>query len=392
MEFEIKEISNKEKKRKHLNIIKIIVILLLICSILGLIIEYCINENIREYIDYNILNKDVTEKSTTEISIEGSNNFIYSHDNVIEILKNNVLQAYNSSAKKEYELNITITNPIFKSCGKYMAIAEKNGKKIYMLSGKNIIWQNDFDGEISNISINKNGFLSIILSQTTYKSVIITINPQGNEIFRYYLSNTYAIDSDISNNNKYLAIAEINTNGTQIQSSIRILSMEKVKNDADNSVIYQKNANYNQMLVGIKYNDSNNLLAMYDDEIRIINTNFEDSLQIKYDVDTLFANIELNKSVTELKQISRELETNSEIDILNTVTNRKSKFKINSIPKELLGNKNIIAVNTGMEAYFLKDNGFLIKKYESNQEIKEIILGENIAGIVYKNKINIIKL
>jgi len=36
--------------------------------------------------------------------------------------------------------------------------------------------------------------------------------------------------------------------------------------------------------------------------------------------------------------------------------------------------------------------GWLKKKYSSNQEIKNIVLGNNLAGIVYKNKIEIIDL
>ena len=45
-----------------------------------------------------------------------------------------------------------------------------------------------------------------------------------------------------------------------------------------------------------------------------------------------------------------------------------------------------------MQAYFINQQGLLIKSYESKQEIKEIILGNHLAAIVYKNKVNIIEI
>ena len=62
----------------------------------------------------------------------------------------------------------------------------------------------DLDGNISKININKNGYISLILSE----NIIVTVNPEGKELFRTFLSKTYGVDTDISDDNKYLAIAE----------------------------------------------------------------------------------------------------------------------------------------------------------------------------------------
>ena len=55
-------------------------------------------------------------------------------------------------------------------------------------------------------------------------------------MFTTFLANTRAVDISISNDNKYLAIAEVDTSGTMIQSSIRILSIEKAEDDPSNSL------------------------------------------------------------------------------------------------------------------------------------------------------------
>lgn len=46
-------------------------------------------------------------------------------------------------------------------------------------------------------------------------------------MFKTYLSSSKAVDVAISNDNKHLAIAEVDTSGTIIQSSIKIISIEK---------------------------------------------------------------------------------------------------------------------------------------------------------------------
>ena len=51
-----------------------------------------------------------------------------------------------------------------------------------------------------------------------------------------------------------------------------------------------------------------------------------------------------------------------------------------------------MAISTGMEAYFILDNGWLQKKYKSSQEISKVVLGTSIAGVVYSNRIEIINL
>ena len=385
--------KSEENKKSGKKKIKIIILILILIILVTTTVCYIVNEDIRQYIDYNLLGKITTENDTKTIDLSDDNTAsIYAYDNYISILNNNILSIYNSSAKKNAELNIAITNPIFESNNKYLAIAEKGGKKIYLVSGKNILWQNNIDGEISRVNINRNGFVTVIVSQNTYKTVVITFNTEGRELFKTYLSDSYAIDTDISNDNKYLAIAEVNTDGTVVQSNIRILSLEKLETDAENSTIYNQKSETNQLITGIKYNDTGNLIAMYDSGVNIIKDGQEKEI-INFSADTLFSNIELNKEIVETKQTQKEeLKIKIKTSIINTINNQQSSYTVDAIPKEIQVKKDTVAINTGMEAYFIDNHSWLKKKYNSNQEIKEIVLGDSIAGIVYKNKVNIIKI
>ena len=50
---------------------------------------------------------------------------------------------------------------------------------------------------------------------------------------------------------------------------------------------------------------------------------------------------------------------------------------------------NKIALNLGSSVEYINTNGWIVKKYISEKEVKDIVLSENIVGIVYKDKVEI---
>ena len=218
--------SKKKVNRKKLAIIIVIAILVAIIAI-GIII-YTSNREFRNFMDKYILRKDITNENVAVIDIDyDSNTNIIPYGRYICILAENNLEQYNSSGKKEQEVKIEINNPIYDVNGRYLVIGEKGSQKIYLISGTQIIWEKNVDGNLSKVTVNRNGYVSTIISGTSYKSVIVTYDDKGNELFKSYLSNTTAIDARISQDNNYLGYAEISTSGTVIQSNVKIISVKE---------------------------------------------------------------------------------------------------------------------------------------------------------------------
>lgn len=88
--------------------------------------------------------------------------------------------------------------------------------------------------------------------------------PDGKEITTAYLSSTTAIDSAISDDNSELAIAEINYSGSLIQSSLKIISVEKAQTDASNAIIYTYKPDKKSIITSIRYNSGKTLVCMLD--------------------------------------------------------------------------------------------------------------------------------
>lgn len=388
------KIKNNEKKIKNIIITKAIIFFILISLIMTAVILYNKNDSWREIIDIYLFRKEKHEDNLPYIEIDSSKVVgMHAYDKYIAILQGNKLDLYNKYGKIDESLEIEITSPIFESNGKYMVVAEKNGQKLYFINNKSITWNKDIEGKISSININKNGYVTIIILGTSYKTVIKTFDAEGNELFTNYLAKTNVVDTDISNDNKYLAIAEVNSSGIVVQSTVKIISIEDAKNNTGNSIKYTHISNSGDLITNIKYQNKNNLICMYDEHIDVLNNDQNTKLVDLKEKDSLFADINLTSKVIKIiKKKTGILSAETELEIINTNTKEKTIYEIEDIPKLIQSKNSVIAINLGTKVLFIKDNGWLQKKYESSKEIQEILLCENIAGIVLKNKIEIISL
>lgn len=390
--FNQDEVKTINKKK----IIGVGILLVIICLILVIYLVYAANENFRAFMDANILNKSIEQDNLKSISLENyDNSNIFAYSKYIAILKDNTLTTYNSSGKIEAENNIQITNPITTSNGKYLIIAEQDSSKIYLLKDNNIRWEKTLEGNISRISVNSSGYSAIILKGTAYKSVVLLLDDSGNEMFKYYMSSTIAVDASISEDNKYVGIAEVNTSGTLIQSNIKILSIAKAKENPTEAIVYTYNAPLNSLVLNIKYQNKNKLVCEYDNEIHVIKDNVDTKLtDINTDQEKItYYSIELdNNIVKNVEENASLFATNTAIKIINSTTQKENTYKFEGVIKEMYCSGSKIALNLGSEIHFVDTNGWLIKKYTSNQEVRKIVISNEVAGIIYRNKIELIKL
>lgn len=373
---------------------KILIALGGFCALILLIVIllYIFNESAREWMNIYILRKSVTEDDIATIELEvDKTQSIYAYDRYISILENGKLKIYNSYASKEAEVDIAISNPMYTTNNNYLAIAETGGQKVYLVSDTKVLWENKVEGNISKINVSKGGYVSVIVTGTMHKSVIITFDKNGNELFKAFRAYSIAIDTDISVDGKYLAIAEINTTGALIQSSINIIDMEKaIKGEGTDSTVFIHNAPSNKMLTDIKYQEKGQLVCIYDDSIHMIYEE-KDTLIIEFNTNTHIADINLRSNIVRADEISTgPFSSKTDIILQNIITNVETKYSINSSIKEIVCYSNILAINIGTEIHLINLNGWLEKKYMSHQEAKEIVLGTSVAGIVYRDRIKLL--
>lgn len=386
--------ETEPKKVNKKKIIIIAIVAMIIIAIVAIIVVYYNNEQVREWTDKNIFKKEVTQDNVNSIELnESQSSNIYAFNKYIGVLNKNQFMIYDSTGNEEKKLEIQVSNPVFDSANRFLVVAEKKGKKLYLITDKDITWETEVEGNISQVHVNKNGYVAVVITDTSYKTIITMYNPEGKEMFKTYLSSTRTADVAISNDNKYLAIAEVDTSGTIIQSNIKIISIEKASSDPTNSLESTYQGESDKLITNIKYQNKDRLVCMYTDSIHMIENGQDTILMDNKDKKIIFQSIELTNYAIEIEEKSSGLFTaDSVVNMINTENKGTKEYTVDSIAKEIYTYGNVIALNLGTEIEFINTDGWLIKRYLANQEITNIVVSDNIAGIIYRDRIEIINL
>ena len=391
--------DNEKKEyqiQRELNIRKIVICTILALIAIAIIVIfslYIAEDSFRKWVDTNLLRKNITSEKVATIDLNvDKNNQIYCYNKYICILNEKNLKLYNQSGESITDISVDINTALFSSNDKYLAIAEKNGQEVCVITDRSYSWRQKVDGEILQVYVNKNGYVALVTTDTTYKSIITVYDTTGKQIMRNFLSTTRVIDVSISNDNKYVAFAEMDTSGTLIKSSVKIISIEKAQEKSEEAIIYSKEAETSQMIIKVQYQEKDDLICVYDDLVELIKDNKENQILKKDDQTTIISG-KLNNSVAYIKEEQKGIfDSSSILNIVNTSSNQTYTYNFDEIAKEMYTYGDVIGINIGTEMYFVRTNGLLLKKYISNQEITNVMMANNLAIIIYKDRIEIIDL
>ena len=391
---DINKVKDRKINKKKLIITISIGIFLLIVLITMLL--YNANSDVRAFLDQYLFRKNITQEKLDSIILNYDSNIsVFAYNKYICVLAENKLIEYNNSGNKVKEIELEISNPVYDVNNKYLAISEKNGSKINLISGTELMWTKEIDGKISRINVNDSGYVGIIITGTSYKSVISVYDNEGNELFKTFRSTTTVVDVDLSDNNQYMAFAEVNTSGTTVQSEIQIVSIENAKKNPSEAIIYTNEEENNKLILNIEYQGNNKIICMYDDEIKVIEDQNSSSLLTldENGKNINFANINLDKCIYRtIEEAEGIFNTNTILEVKNVENGKNIIYTAKGAVKYVYSYYDTVAINLGQEIEFVNTVGWLRKRYYSQQEIQNVVIGNGLAGIVYKDRIDIINL
>lgn len=215
----------------------------------------------------------------------------------------------------------------------------------------------------------------------------------GKEVFKTNLVTSRVADVSISQDGKFLAIAEVDLSGILISSRIQIVSMEMVQTNSNEAIIYKYEAPADKLIMNIEYQEQNKLICMYNDSIDVLQNNTDTVLEKFDDKKLAFMTIELNNRIALIEEISTgEYTANTSVNIINPETLKEKNYITEDVAKSIETSENKIAINFGTELHIIDKNGILLKKYISKAEINDIVMTDGLVGVVYRDKIQIINL
>lgn len=378
--------ESKRLKRKF----KITLVVMIIAILITIIALYMANSDFRKLIDVHILKKEIHENDAIQLKldVEELSYVNVFNDNVITI-NGGVLTFYSNKGKEEENLDVILSSPISDTDDKYLVLGDKSGNKLYLINDKNIKWEKEVEGKISKVSVNKNGYVSVISVGNTSESDIAVFNEKGDNIFTYHLASTYAIDSDISRDNKYLAIAEVDYSGVSAKSQVKIISIDNVQKDKTKAIVHTYEGEAGDIITDLNYQDKDNAVCLFDSYIINITPEKNEKL---YDIssNTLFADVNLNKGYIKIEKESEKIFKSDYRLKISDLNNKEKLYALEGNVKKLKANNDMMAIISGTTVEFVSGNGWLCKKYIGSKEIKDIYISKNTAAIVYKDRIDIV--
>lgn len=383
-----------QKRGKLRKLALLIGIILIVIAIMILISIYFFDFEFRQWCDENVLKKEIYEEDAKYIELDGDENTqVYAYDKYMCLFRRKTLEFYNKVGTKVDQIELEINKAVITSKGRYMAVCEENGQKFYLICGKEKLFENEIDGNIIQINVNKSGYVSVVISNASYKTIVGVYDKNGKEVFKTNLVTSIVADVSISQDSKFLAIAEVNLSGIVIQSSIQIVSMELAQKSPAEAIQYKYEAPTDKLIMNIEYQEKNNLICLYNDSIDVLQDNNSREL-IKLDNRKLeFMTIELNNRMALIEEISKgEYVSDTNVKIINPSTLKEKQYIAKDVAKSIKTSENKIAINFGTNLHVIDKNGILLKKYISNTEINDIVMAEGLIGIVYRDKVQIINL
>ena len=380
-----------KERKKNKRMVKLTVVTTIAIIVLVFAALYMANKNFRSFIDTYILRKEITEDRANSITIDTENvSLIYSYDKKLVVYSEGSVNFYNSDAKQTGSIEITLSKPIADSGDKYLALGDYESQKICLIKSDSLVWQKDIEGKVSKIAVNKEGYVAVSVTGTTYESIVMLFNPKGELLFSKYISN-YVVAVDISDDSKNVAIAEIDNSTIITKTNIEIVSIEKASTTAENATVNSYQTENNELLVGMKYQTKNKLICCFDNYV----IKMDDTTSNKiYEISDLTAYIDMNLTngfVRIDKEASSVFKSDYRLKIRKD-NNSEKVYIIEGSIKSLKAQNNMIALNLGKEVEFINSNGWLVKRFVSTQEVKDVLVSKQLGIIVYKDKIAIINL
>ena len=299
------------------------------------------------------------------------------------------------------EDNFSLENPYVVTSYDKIAICDNNGKVARIYSNSGHMYTINTVNNILGFTINKNGFLSIILKNDNNYQIDI-YNKDGDNIYSIKdisYDQGVPVGISISQDNKVLAVSYIQTTSATVDSNIVFYSIQD--NKLFGGFIKQE-----QVAGIIKFVDDSNLVCVSDKEIFIIKSNSaqnsEQSKEIyKKPLNNVLNDVKFLDGIGYLVCYGQSILNSEEAMEENTlVFYNQSGGEIGKYYKKgqsitnITANKYGAIVEEGRLFTAINTSGKKIWEYQATQDIKDVIFYENSnkAIIVTNTQIKIVKI
>lgn len=185
----------------------------------------------RVYTDYQVISSSVRSKVENTVSRNYNGNILtYSNDGAnCSDVKGTVL----------WNQTFEMQNPLIDINGDVVAIADYNGRKIYVMNSTGILGEIETGMPIRKFKVSEDGIVAAVLDDSKINAIYLyATNGDTIAYFKTTMKNSgYPVTLSISDNSKIVAISYLHTDSGMITSNVAFYNFGEVgQNEGDNYV------------------------------------------------------------------------------------------------------------------------------------------------------------
>lgn len=293
------------------------------------------------------------------------------------IAKSNYLAIFDKNGETVWETQTSVIEPILRTEGEFILLAEKGGNKICLYQGETLLFSTDTPNEILTAQLSVNGDVALVTKKEFYKNAVLVYNKNGEQIFSWNSGTDTIINADISGSTRRIAVSLINTDD-RVNSYVMLFDINKT--EAYHNVQFTESIVYKTHFVG-------ETLNLYADN-RIT------GLKINGDIlwDQVYADSELVLTASDSEGNKASVIDNNNIPQLLLYSKRgaeKERIKLDVLPDYLDIKANRLLYNN--ERIVVFGNIDKPDRFIASMDIKGLkVTDENSFVIVYNNSLEFV--
>ena len=282
---------------------------------------------------------------------------------------------------------LNVTAPIYAAEGDIVAVSEYRSRNISVFNSKGEMYAKSLDNPIMSFSINKNGYLSVTTQNNEFY-IVEVFNERGEwrSGANFRERNIFPIATDISDDNRYLAISLLNIGGVQMSSEVVMVHLGSEALDFTDGIFASSGIQEDCLIGVIKFMEGNNLIWASDKQINcaIIENNGGARFSHKWDLalSNKLDHISFNDGKSISLALGEPLINRDSVDIgtvyqyslskellSSSKTGGRVTYLFSSMDATIIGNDRLFrAVNR---------NGGTIWSYNATRDVRQIVFFEN---------------
>ncbi len=301
-----------------------------------------------------------------------------------------------SDGKEKWTYSVMTQEPRTSFSGEYLAVWNNNtNSSIYVFNEKGFVYEVSNTNKILDVDVNRKGYVSVLAKDSTGAGYILNVyDNKGNNIVNRISDDdgVYPISTTISEDNRMVALCEIDTNSLQPKSNITLSYINS--EDNKNSDLIFTGVTYSDEIVGNIEFANNSVVAYTSDKIHII------SIANDIAKETATINLKNNVDYCEIidnKYIAVSYGTPKDADSLapNTVAfynfngNEVSTVSFSGDITSMTPARNSVIIVSNREVFKVSVNGKIEYSYIHNKDIYNAysIGSKNPAVLIERDKV-----